>query len=82
LKAIFGVATNWDLEGLRTTVDALHRKQGETVHSINQQVTYFKQLDETVRFNYKTIANLSATLEDIAMRSQDKFQEIAAKLEW
>jgi len=52
------------------------------VHSINQQVTYFKQLDGTVRFNYQAIANLPATLKDIAMRSQEKFQEIATKLEW
>ena len=52
------------------------------MHSINQQVTYFKQLDGTVRFNYQAIANLPATLKDIAMRSQEKFQEIATKLEW
>jgi len=82
LKAIFGLATNWDLEGLRTTVDALHSKQGEIAHSMNQQVTYLKQLDGTVRFNHQAIANLSATLKDIAMRSQEKFQEIATKLEW
>jgi len=35
LKAIYGTATNWDLEGLRTTVDALHRKQDEIVHSMD-----------------------------------------------
>ena len=77
-----GLATNWDLEGLRTTVDALHRKQGEIVHSMNQQVTYLKQLDRTVTFNHQAIANLSTTLKDIAMRSQETFQEIATKLEW
>ena len=82
MKAIFGLATNWDLEGLRTTVDALHRKQGEIVHSMNQQITYLKQLDGTVRFNHQAIANLSATLKDIAMKSQEKFQERATKLEW
>ena len=39
LKAIFGVATVWDLNELHTTVDELHRKQDEIVHSLNQKVT-------------------------------------------
>jgi hypothetical protein len=82
LKALFGTATVLDLDMLHSTVDELHRKQYTIVHSMNQQVTYFKQLDGTVRFNYQAIANLSTTLKDIALRMQDKFQEVASKLEW
>ena len=63
LKAIFGVATVWDLGELHTTVDVLHRKQDEIVHSMNRQVTYFKQLDGTVRFHNQAITNLSTTLK-------------------
>jgi hypothetical protein len=62
-------------------VDELHRKK-DIVLSMNQQVTYFKQPDGTVRFNHQAIDNLSTALKDIALRMQDKFQEIASKLEW
>jgi mannitol-specific phosphotransferase system IIBC component len=47
LKALFGTATVLDLDVLHSAVDELHRKQDIIVHSMNQQVTYFKQLDGT-----------------------------------
>jgi hypothetical protein len=82
LKTIFGVATVWDLGELHTTVDELHRKQDEIVHSMNRQVTYFKQLDGTVKFHNQAITNLSTTLKDLALRTQEKLQEVASRLEW
>jgi hypothetical protein len=82
LKTIFGVATIWDLGELHTTVDELHRKQDDIVHSLNHQVTYIKQLDGTVRFHNQAITNLSTTLKDLALQTQEKLQEVVSRLEW
>jgi hypothetical protein len=57
LKILFDAATVGDLEGLHTTIDVMQRKEDTIVHSLNQQVTYLKQLDGAVRFNYQTICN-------------------------
>jgi len=49
---------------------------------MNQQVNYFKQLDGTVKFNYQAIANLSTTLKEIALKTQERFQDFSSKLEF
>jgi hypothetical protein len=48
----------------------------------NQQVTYLKQLDGTVRYNFQAIAHLSDTLKNLTMKAQKGFQDVAAKLAW
>jgi hypothetical protein len=48
----------------------MQRKEDAIVHSLNQHVTYLKQLDGTVRFNYQAIANLSTTLKEIALKTR------------
>jgi len=58
----------------------MQRKQDTIVHSLNQQVTYLKQLDDTVKFNYQAIANMSTTLKGIALRAQEGFQEVFSRL--
>jgi len=50
------------------------------VHSLNQQVTYLRQLDNTVKFNYQAIVNLSTTLKGIALKAQEGFQEVSTRL--
>ena len=82
LKLIFGTATVADLAEFHTTVDSLNRKQGEVVHALNQQLTYLKQMDSTVKLDHETIANLSNILKDFAIKSQDKFQKTVSRLEW
>jgi hypothetical protein len=69
LKALFGTATVMDLDGLHTTTDVIESKEDAIVHSLNQQVTYLKQLDGTVKFNYEAIAKLSTTLNGIALKA-------------
>jgi hypothetical protein len=61
-------------------VNDLHKKQDAIVHATNQQVTYLKQLDGTVRFNQETITNLSATLKGIVMKAQGDLREVALKV--
>jgi hypothetical protein len=48
MQILFGTATESDLNSLHSTVDVLNKKQNEIVHAVNQQVTYFKQLDGTL----------------------------------
>jgi hypothetical protein len=43
-------------------------------------VATLKQLDGSVRFNYQAVANLSVTLKGILLKAQEKFQEVASKL--
>jgi hypothetical protein len=80
LKTLFGFATVTDLSDLHAAVNDLHRKQDTIVHSTNEQVTYLKQLDGTVRFNHEAIANLSATLKGIVTKVQGDLQEMALKV--
>jgi hypothetical protein len=77
LKTLFGNATVADLSDLHATLDDLHKKLDTVVHSTNQQITYLKQLDGTVRFNHEAIANLSATLKGIVAKVQGDLKEIA-----
>jgi methyl-accepting chemotaxis protein len=82
LKALFGTATVMDLNQLHSTVDELHKRVDLITHSLNSQVTYFKELDRTVKFNAETIIGLSDALKSIANKAQEGFQEVASKLAW
>jgi hypothetical protein len=77
---LFGIAPVVDLNDLHATVNDLHKKQDSIVHATNHQVTYFKQLDGTVKFNHEAITNLSVTLKGIVMKAQGDLQEVALKL--
>jgi hypothetical protein len=82
LKILFGTLTVADLDELHATVDALHKKEDTIVHAINQQVTYLKQLDGTVRSNVQAIENLTDTLREVALKAQEGFQDVEATLTW
>jgi len=45
LKILFGTATVRDADDVHTTIDVMQRKDGAIVYSLDQQVTYLKQLD-------------------------------------
>jgi CII-binding regulator of phage lambda lysogenization HflD len=82
LKTLFGVAREADLAGLQAVTSELDRKSDSLAHSIEHHVTYIKQLDKSVGINQDAIGNLSSGLRDLAMRTNDTFQEISNKLEW
>ena len=71
LKLIFGTAIVAELANLHTTVDDLKQKQGEVVHALNRKLTYFKQMDSTVKLDHESIANLSYILKDFVIKSQE-----------
>ena len=70
------------LQALHSAVDALRRKEEDIVHSVDEQITYLKAFDGTVKFNFSAIQNLSDTLKDIALKAQEGFRGVAHKLAW
>ena len=67
---------------MHSTIRDLHKKEDTIVHSLNQQVTYLKKLDGSVKFNFQEIGNLSNTLKDVATKAQEGFQDVATRLAW
>jgi len=49
LNVLFGTATVMDIDDIHTTTDVMQRND-TIVHSMNQQETFLKQLDGTVRY--------------------------------
>jgi hypothetical protein len=45
-------------------------------------LTYFKQLDDRVAWDHKTLVTLSHDLKGFAQQAQEAFQEVAAKFSW
>ena len=56
LKTVFGTSTIADLQNLHE----LQSKNADIVHSLLNQVTYVKRLDQVTRVNTDAIANLSS----------------------
>jgi chromosome condensin MukBEF ATPase and DNA-binding subunit MukB len=82
LKHLFGTVTVLELNALHATVEELHQRQDAVTHSLDGHLTYFKQLDESVRFDQQAIHNLSSNIRDFARKTQETFQKVATKLEW
>jgi hypothetical protein len=51
-------------------------------NSLDRQLIYFRQLDDTVRFDQQAIVNLSADIKKFARKTQESFQEVDSKFEW
>jgi len=82
LKTQFGTAVVADVTHLHNVFDDLQSGQQDVVHSLNNQVTYIKRLDDITNVNVEAIANLSGILRDNIIRSRDKFQEITRDILW
>jgi hypothetical protein len=80
-QVLFGTATTADLEGLNSTINSLSKNQELIPHSLNQQVSLFKQLDGVLRHDQETISNLTAIVKDYVIKVQDKFQNTLSRLE-
>jgi hypothetical protein len=80
LKTLFGTATVVDLQSLHHTMDSLQRRQEAVTHSLDRQLTYFRDLDKTVSSDHKAVIDLSSVIKDFAIKSKESFQEVANKL--
>jgi hypothetical protein len=59
----------------------MHQKQDDVIHSLNQQTSYFKQLDGNITFNHQAKVNLPTTTRNFAENTQATFQEIGSKFD-
>jgi hypothetical protein len=62
-------------------MDGLQRRQETVTHSLDRQLTYFRDLDETVGRDHKAIIDLSRAIRDFAVNTKESFQEVVNKLE-
>ena len=65
-----------------TPYTSLQASTSDIVHSLMNQVTYFKKLDNMATVNADAIANLSTTVKDIVNQSYEKFQQTARDVIW
>jgi hypothetical protein len=66
-KFLFGPATMADVSNFYNTVQDLYKNQDEIVHSVNDQLTYLKSLDTTVKFNTKVVEIISEKIKSVML---------------
>jgi hypothetical protein len=81
-KFLFGTATMADISNLHNTVQDLHHKQDEIVHSVNDQLTYLKSLDTTVKFDTKAVDILSGKIKSIMLESAKWTNKVDMTTQW
>jgi hypothetical protein len=81
LKSLLGTATTGDLDKLHETITDLHRTQDNVAHAVDQQVTYYRQLGDTVTTDHQALIYLSASVRKVAENTGNKFQEISSKFD-
>jgi tetrahydromethanopterin S-methyltransferase subunit B len=59
LKSLFGVAVAADVLQLHTAIDKLRAREGDIVHSLDDQVSYIRNLEWVVRVDTAAVTNLS-----------------------
>jgi predicted nucleic acid-binding Zn-ribbon protein len=82
LKLLFVTVTDGDVEQLHETIHRLKERQDHVSHALEQQMSYFKHLDDSTTLNHQAIANLSSILRTHALKTQHTFQEIKTKFDW
>jgi hypothetical protein len=63
LKTFFRTATISDIHELHNVFDDLQTRNSDIVHSLNNQLSYLKMLDNIAVLNANAITNLSALLK-------------------
>jgi hypothetical protein len=84
LKFLFGVATTQQMQELHTTVEHIMTRDGEVIHAIQKQLTYFKSIDEAISENAIGLATMARILKRVitnALAYQRKFEDAVQNLE-
>lgn len=76
LKVLFGTATMTDINALHKSVDLLHANEKYIAHSVNDQLTYIRNIQDIVRFDTASIKTLSDKVKNI-MLDEQKWRENA-----
>lgn len=82
MKAVFGTATVYDVNSLHEALNELQLSQKDIVHSMSQQVTCMKKLDNVTSVNLHAITNLSGILKDVLIKSEVKYKQITRGMPW
>jgi len=82
LKALFRVATASDVMRLHQTIEELETKDADIIHSLENQMTYVKNLDLSSRLQTQSIANLSTVVKKFMIDSHDRFFETTRDILW
>jgi hypothetical protein len=80
LKTLFGTATVADFYTLHTNLEELKLREADTSHSVNNQLTYIKELNLNSRMNWNAIANLSNILKDEMVQLHSRYTRLASDL--
>jgi len=67
---------------LHNTLDSLQTSSSDIVHSLRDQVTYVKKLDNMTRVNVDAIPNLSTTVKDIVNQFMTILKQTARNVIW
>lgn len=65
LKFLFGVATTQQMQELHTIVEHIRTRDGEVIHAIQKQLTYFKSIDEAISENAMGLATVARVLKRV-----------------
>jgi hypothetical protein len=82
LKNIFGTAFVSDFHELHDVLEDLQNINSDIVHSLANQLTYVKKVDDMASFKTDNIANLSSIVKNGIIQSHDKYQQITRDLFW
>jgi F0F1-type ATP synthase delta subunit len=63
LNFLFGTATNAEMQTLHQVVEWIKKQHASITHSVEHQLTYTKELDESVRQNTRDVTLLARILK-------------------
>jgi hypothetical protein len=81
-KFLFGTATIADYESLKDQVHELHSREENTVHFVNAQLTYLRDLDHLSKFNTKAVEVLSQQVKTIMLDSNLWKDRVEVTIPW
>jgi hypothetical protein len=82
LKTSFLTATLADLIQLHGTTDELKSKEADIVHSLANQLTYVKGLEQNTRINTDEISNMSTVVKNQLVQSHDRYVQFTRDVMW
>jgi len=83
LKFLFETATNANLQTLHQVVEVIKEQQATITHSLEHQLTYTKELDESVRQNTRDVTLLARAMKlkiNYIMRPNGTVKEIETNI--
>jgi hypothetical protein len=71
-----------DVHQLYESLDQLRTRNFYIVHSLTEQLTYIKKLHTLNKLSTDALMNMSSTVNDVVVQSQDRFQQTGRDITW